>query len=442
MYSKIFMKILNYALLFAAVLLPAAPAMSADAAAPAAPQTAEKTLTKEELEHLRIQSKIDQNALQNAQSLKGRLDRAMLRLEKKSPAAAEFLNKKIFGITIAQCISALSIIAATFLIVKYVLNSIFGRVSKIFARHNRESFASEFVRKIRKPVNMSAWVLGIYFALVFIFESSQTITTASRAIGILFWCAVFWTIVIVIDAFFYAWGKKLKKKSANSTVNLIEFLRRVIKFFVVVIAILSVLTNCGVNVNTIIASLGIGGMALAFASQDTIANFFGSVSIILDSPFIVGDWVKTSSCEGNVEAIGFRSTRIRTFTNTIVTIPNSILAKDSVENLSKMGSRKVVQTLSFTYASTPEQIEDFLPKLKDLILNLDGVDRQKGVRSEFANFASSSLDILLVFYTEKIDYANYIDTRTRANLAIMRLAKSCGLSFAFPSTSVYIEKNS
>ncbi|MBO7521123.1 MAG: mechanosensitive ion channel family protein [Opitutales bacterium] len=323
---------------------------------------------------------------------------------------------------------------------KYVLNALFGKIAKFFSRKNAEGFASEFVRKIRAPINMFAWVLGIYFALIFLIENEGAITAASRAIGILFWCAVFWAVVVLIDALFHASSQKLKKKSANSTANLMEFLRRVVKFFVVVIAALSVLTNCGVNVNTIIASLGIGGMALAFASQDTIANFFGSVSIILDRPFIVGDWVKTSSCEGNVEAIGFRSTRIRTFSNTLVTIPNSILAKDSVENLSKMGARKVVQTLGFTYSSAPEQIEDFLPKLRELVLNIEGVDKRNGVRAEFLDFGASSLNVALVFYTKKIDYASHTETRTRANLAIMRLAKDCGLSFAFPSTSVYIEK--
>ncbi|MBR4598125.1 MAG: mechanosensitive ion channel family protein [Opitutales bacterium] len=437
------MKILNYALIFAAACLPAAPTL-AQAVAPqetaAAQQTAQaKALTPDE-KHQHIQTKIDQNAIDNAQSFKSSLAGAMKFIEDKSPSTAKFLKAEVFGITLAQCIASILILLATFLIVKYVLNVMFGKIAKFFSRKNSESFASEFVRKIRTPIKMFAWVLGIYFALVFIFESESAIKTASRAIGILFWCAVFWAIIVVIDAFFYASSQKLKKKSANSTVNLMEFLRRVVKFFVAAIAVLSVLTNCGVNVNTIVASLGIGGMALAFASQDTIANFFGSVSIILDRPFIVGDWVKTSSCEGNIEAIGFRSTRIRTFANTVVTIPNSILAKDSVENLSKMGARKVTQTLGFTYSSAPEQIEEFLPKLRELILNLEGVDKRNGVRAEFLEFDNSSLNIILVFYTKKIDFASFADTRTRANLAIMRLAKDCGLSFAFPSTSVYIEK--
>lgn len=401
----------------------------------------ETKLSEEELVHRHRQEQIDQSAIETVEHMQSFLNRGLDLVESKSPVLGGFLKREYFGIALVRYVVSALILFFTFVILKYSFNFLFARLLALSNRNGQSGFWGEFIAKIRKPVNMVVWVLGIYFAIAFLFDDLGVIKITSRAIGILFWCALFWAVVILADALFFVANKKLKGKSAKSTVNLLEFLRRVVKIFIVVIAVLSILTNCGVNVNTIIASLGIGGMALAFASQDTIANFFGSVSIILDRPFIVGDWVKTSCCEGNVDAIGFRSTRIKTFSNTMVTIPNSILAKDSVENMSKMPVRKVNLVLGFTYSSTPEQISEFLPKLRSLVLNTDGVAAKNGARAEFLNFGSSSLDISLVYYTKEIDYANYADVQTRVNLGIMRLAQECGLSFAFPSTSIYIEED-
>ena len=401
----------------------------------------EAKLSEDELEHRRRQERIDQSAIETVEHMHSFLNRSLDFVEAKSPALGGFLKREYFGIALVRYVVSVLILFFAFVILKYLFNFLFARLLALSNRSGQNGFWGEFIVKIRKPVNMVVGVLGIYFAIAFLFNDLGVIKITSRAIGILFWCALFWAVVILADALFLVANKKMKGKSAKSTINLLEFLRRVVKIFIVMIAVLSILTNCGVNVNTIIASLGIGGMALAFASQDTIANFFGSVSIILDRPFIVGDWVKTSSCEGNVEAIGFRSTRIRTFSNTMVTIPNSILAKDSVENMSKMPVRKVNQILGFTYSSTPGQISEFLPKLRSLVLNTDGVAVKNGARAEFLNFGSSSLDISLVYYTKEINYAKYADVQTRVNLGIMRLAQECGLSFAFPSISLYMEED-
>ncbi len=123
------------------------------------------------------------------------------------------------------------------------------------------------------PLDVFAIVLGIYFALVFPVSDEAAVAMLSRAIGIVFWCAVFWLVIIISDSVFGAVANKLGQRSAKSTANLVSFSRRVVKVILLLIAVLSVLTNCGVNVNSIMASLGIGGVALAFASQDTIANF-------------------------------------------------------------------------------------------------------------------------------------------------------------------------
>ena len=245
-------------------------------------------------------------------------------------------------------------------------------------------------------------------------------------------------MMIVSDSLFGSIEAKLRRKSSGETASLLSFINRVIKIAVITIAILSALAHCGINVSTIVASLGIGGMALAFASQDTIANFFGSVSIILDRPFIVGDWVKTNSCEGTVEAIGFRSTRIRTFSKTLVTIPNSTLAKESVENFTKMPQRKVSQIVGLTYATSSAQLQKFLEDLRRIIPQVEGVV-EDSLTVEFSDFGASSLDVSVIYYSKQIDYSYFSATKRRVNFAIMDIVAENGLSFAFPSMSLYLE---
>ncbi len=398
-------------------------------------------LSPEEIEYRKYQEEIDREAVKNAKNIRVMLREVMHHIYKQSPSTARFLAGKYMGIRLVQYVASLLALIVTFIVARYMLNFLFSRLKLFSSKSGKENFASMFLTKIQTPVNMLAWVIGIYFALVFLIKDEGAIALISRAIGVLFGLSVFWTILIICDVLFSVITKKYTEKSASATVNLLEFLRRVIKYTIILIAILSILNNCGLNVNTIIASLGIGGMALAFASQDTIANFFGSVSIIIDRPFIVGDWVKTSVCEGHVEAIGFRSTRIRTFSKTLVTIPNSTLAKEAVENFSKMPLRKVEYTIGLTYSTTPDQMDDILHDLRKAIVEIEGVDPRSGVDAEFVNFGGSSLDIVITYFTKQIDLRYYRATIRRVNLEIMRIVSAHGLSFAFPSTSVYIESD-
>ncbi len=397
-------------------------------------------LTKEEIDHLVLQKNIDASAVQNANSIRSVLRSALRAIRGFSTATADALEADFFGILVIQYLAAIFVLLITYFLVKYVFGFVFKRLAAL-SGGDENGFAKVFLENVRMPLDVFAIVLGIYFALVFTVSDEAAVAMLSRAIGIVFWCAVFWLVIIISDSLFGAVANKLGQRSAKSTANLVSFARRVVKVILLLIAVLSVLTNCGVNVNSIMASLGIGGVALAFASQDTIANFFGSVSIIIDRPFIVGDLVKTSSAEGTVDAIGFRSTRIRTANKTVITIPNSVLAKDSVENFSKRNTRKVVQTIGLTYSTTADQMESIMADLRASISEIEGVSRRDGVSAEFCDFADSSLNVEIVYYTSKTDRAFYMATRRRVNLAIMRIVEKRGLSFAFPSTSLYIESD-
>ena len=401
--------------------------------------TEQKTLSEEEL-YQKQQAELDKQMVEKVDEIRGRLKKFVREVRKVSPATADFLVKDIFGIKVIQYLISLLILGIVFSLSKYVINFVFGRLLNLFAKTGKHSFATLFITKIKSPINVVAWVIAFYYMIAFLIKDPIAIAALARLLGIIFWGSACWGAMIVSDSLFGSLEAKLRKKSSGATASLLGFINRVVKIAIIMVAILSALSHCGINVNTIIASLGIGGMALAFASQDTIANFFGSVSIILDRPFIVGDWVKTPSIEGTVEAIGFRSTRVRTFDKTLITIPNSIMAKETIENFSKMPVRKVNQVLGFTYDSTPEQIDAVLPQLRERIIKIEGVSVKDGVFAEFLEFGASSLDIKLVYYTEQTSYAFYTTTKRKVNLEIMRIAQENNLSFAFPSVSVYTEK--
>ena len=191
----------------------------------------------------------------------------------------------------------------------------------------------------------------------------------------------------------------------------------------------------GAHVETFLAGLGIGGLALALAAQDTIANMFGSFVVVLDQPFTVGDAVRIAGNEGTVEDIGLRSTRLRTAERTLIIVPNKTVASEAITNLSRMPQRRVEQTIGLTYDTTPEKMEAILGDLRALIPS--DPDVHKGpVTVNFSQFSESSLDIKIVYYTASPDWQKHMDVRERVNLKIMRAVAARGLAFAFPTQTV------
>jgi MscS family membrane protein len=202
--------------------------------------------------------------------------------------------------------------------------------------------------------------------------------------------------------------------------------------------------NLGYSIAGIVASLGLGGAALALASQDTLANLFGSFMILVDKPFAVGDWIKGSGFEGVVEQIGFRSTRIRTFGKTIENIPNNMLANVKVENMDRrkdpgLNVRRIKMTLGVTYATSADQMEQALENIREILRDDPGVAQGQTILVRFTDFGDSALDIFLYYFADSADWDYYLGVRERVNLKIMRMLEGMGLEIAFPSRSVYIE---
>jgi len=221
--------------------------------------------------------------------------------------------------------------------------------------------------------------------------------------------------------------------------QLAPFASKTLKVSVIVVGALIVLQNFGVNVTALLAGLGIGGVALAFAAQDTVANVFGTITILLDAPFKLKDHIKIGDTEGIVESIGFRSTHIRTFYNSLVILPNSIVAKEKIDNLAKRnGWIRFRQILGFTYDAHPKSLQSFAENLKYQLLQDPHIDRER-IAVHFNGFGDSSLNVLVNFHyklngdeTEAAKISTYLDL-------IFEVSETQKLAFAFPTRTLLIQ---
>ena len=213
---------------------------------------------------------------------------------------------------------------------------------------------------------------------------------------------------------------------------------RVAKIFTAFVGLIFVLQNLGVNVSALIASLGVGGIAIALAAKDTVANVFGSITIFTDRPFQVGDAVNIDGVVGSVEEVGLRSTRIRTATNSVLSIPNAAVANAKSDNIGAREFRRVRATLGITYGTPTTKITKFVEGIREILEGTEDV-KKDNYEVHFIEFGPSSLDIMTSYYLTVPGWHEEMVVRSEINLQIIHLAEKLGIDFAFPSQSLYVE---
>ena len=211
---------------------------------------------------------------------------------------------------------------------------------------------------------------------------------------------------------------------------------RILLIMINILTLMLMLQEFGINVSGIIAGLGVGGLAFALAAKDTLANWFGALMIYTDRPFSIGQWIKTSQLEGVVEEIGLRSTRIRTFSKTVVSIPNRLLADEIIENFSKMPKRRISFKVGVTYDTTPAMLEESVERIRDILRDHPDVDQSFWL-VKFTEFGDSALELFIYFFTDTTDWEVYLTIKQEINLQVMQRLHDLGVQFAFPSVSVY-----
>lgn len=233
-------------------------------------------------------------------------------------------------------------------------------------------------------------------------------------------------------------ARRAEKTETKLDDQLIPLVRKAIKVFVVALGVIFVLQNMDVDVGSLIAGASLGGLAFTLAARDTVANLFGSISIFADQPFQVGDWVVIDGTEGIVQEVGMRSTRILTFYNSVVSLPNSKIANAVIDNYGMRRYRRCFVTLGLTYSTTPDQMQAFCEGVR-AILRANPRVRQDAYEVHFRDFGSSSLEVMVYFFFEVNTWTDELTERHNVFLEILRLAKEIGVSFAFPTQTLHVE---
>jgi len=344
----------------------------------------------------------------------------------------------LFGLETWQWVGLFSIILAGLLVdalIRPVLRLIVRRLLTRFAEEPEAEALRRDVRPWGWVFAGLVWLSGLHLLAV-PGLTQVVLVTAARVFLSLVSVWACWRAVDLL-------GGVLERRATRSESKvddvLVPLLRRAGKLFVAALGIVYVADGLAIDIAPLLASLGLGGLAFAFAAKDTIENFFGSIAVITDRPFLVGDWVLIDGVEGTVERIGFRSTRVRTFYDSVVTIPNSTLVRAKVDNFGRRRYRRIKTTLQLGYSTSPDTVTAFCEGVRELIR------RHPSTRKDYfqvwlKDLGASSLDVMLYCFVKSPDWSSELRERERLLLDILRLAESLGVELAFPTQTLNLRQ--
>lgn len=330
------------------------------------------------------------------------------------------------------------IAAALLLFLGFILGSFLGRLLRR-RRRGSAGFLPALLGHISRPMSFLFLIVSALAAVAVLDLGNRATGIVNNVLTLFATIGVAWMLFKVIDAAVQTLSGITDRTESQLDDQLLPVLGKMAKILVAVLAIIFYMQTLGYPVTGIVAGLGIGGIAVALAAQDTLSGVFASVTLFMDRPMMVGDFIQVGDVLGTVEEIGIRSTRIRTVGKTLITIPNKHLVSSVIDNWSLRDMRRSDVTIGVTYDTTPEKMEQLLVRLREMLRGNDNVDDSWMVVN-FTEFSASSLDVELKFFLKTVDYNEWLDMMQEINLDIMRIVQSLGLSFAFPSTSVYMEK--
>lgn len=336
---------------------------------------------------------------------------------------------------------------------------------KFFVKHDSDrQTKGRIVEIIKRPMLLTLIAYAIDICVSIAYYPAPMPIKFANFLTITFVVAVTWLVLSVLNGYGMVLINELTKKSGRKEV--INLILKIIYFIIFVIALLIVLSKLGFNVSAIIASLGIGGLAVALATKDILANFFASVMLLFDNSFSQGDWIVCGDIEGTVVEIGLRKTTVRTFDNALIFVPNSKLASDPIRNWSrrKMG-RRIRMLIGIKYSATTEQIKKCIEEIRQMLLEHPGIAKGDDMGSKKADrydrgivsiddlagyksnlfvvvdeFADSSINILVYCFSKTIVWGEFLAVKEDVMMKIMDIVEANGLGFAFPSQSLYVEE--
>ncbi|MAU30816.1 MAG: mechanosensitive ion channel protein MscS [Flavobacteriaceae bacterium] len=362
----------------------------------------------------------------------------------------EFLNYEFLGNSITDYLYFLSSFLVGLLLIIPFRLFISKLLFRLFGKDNNKNDNVKFNSLLKKPLRYFLILLVLYFSVQFISlpeflnsnegEGLDLIEYLDKGFNLFLLVTIFWTINRAIDFIGYKLKNKASETESKVDDQLIPFAIDIAKVLTIILGVVMILGDVfDVNITALVTGLGIGGVAFALASKESLENLLGSFTIFFDKPFTVGDIVTLGGLTGTVEKVGFRSTRIRTFDKSVVTVPNKNIISTELDNLGARPVRRVKFNIGLTYNTSVENIKNILQDIQKLVDEYPMTNQDGKVR--FLNFGASSLDIMVLYFVDSPDWEVLIDTQQTINFQIIDIVNKYECEFAYPSTSVYIEKN-
>ncbi|WP_416151113.1 mechanosensitive ion channel family protein [Salipaludibacillus sp. HK11] len=325
-----------------------------------------------------------------------------------------------------------------FLLFRKIFTTYIFKLILYLSRKAPTEWVTNILLAFEKPLRSFFVVIGFYLAFLYLLPDrfDETIHHLFRTLVIIH---IGWGLYYLSASSSIIFSKVGERLDIQFDQIVVPFLSKIIRFALVAMILSIVASEWGYDVSGFIAGLGLGGLAFALAAQDSIGNFFGGVVIITEKPFTLGDWVSTPSVEGFVEDITFRSTKIRTFSDSLVVVPNSTLANEPIENWTKMGKRQITFNLGVLYSTPRDKIQTCVDRIDKLLREREDIN-QDIIIVRFSEFNDSSLDIFLYFFTNSTMWVEYMEIKQDVNLQIMNILEEEGVSIAFPTRSIYMEE--
>lgn len=364
----------------------------------------------------------------------------------------DFLLRSFLGNTLENYIWFAGIILAGLVFLRLLSKLLTLAIFRFVKKYSSGVGVDKLMVLLKKPLNTLILIITFYFAfnrLDFPQEwhvgsvhhfGLRIIIYRSFQIAIVF--AITWILLRLTDFLGLIMMYRASLTESKSDDQLIPFVKEAIKVILVIFSVFFMLGAIfKLNIASLIAGLGIGGLAIALAAKESLENLLGSFTIFLDQPFIIGDLIRIGGIEGNVEKIGFRSTRIRTAEKSYVTVPNKKLVDSELDNLSLRIQRRAKFNIGLTYETSPEQFKNIIAEMQSYI------DKHPHVlpgetRIRLFEFDASSINIMVLYFVDTLEYDVYLDVREEINYQIIEIVRKHGGSFAYPTTAVVMKNNS
>jgi len=366
------------------------------------------------------------------------------------------------NLSIVKIILIFIVVAAMFLF-KILSLKLF---SKLFENLNiRSRVITSIINELTRPIGIFAFILGINL-IFYIYNDFSRTTVLSTLFDMSYTLLTMWMVYKVLNIIAAAKVASLARKETSVKSELINISIKITNFVLLLLTVLIILYQAGVNLTAILSGLGIGGFAIALAAKESLANFFGTLSILMSDTFSQGDWIVVDDIEGVVVEIGLRVTTIRTFDNALISIPNFKLANEAIKNWDKRKiGRRIKFTISLRYDSNREALRKTMIDIKEFIASHDGIAKESsavnfkgffdtaklvskndalGIKNfqlvTIDKLADSSINIMIYCFTASTDWTEWAKIKDEIILGVMRIVEENGLEFAFPSMSLYPEE--